>query len=167
MIFSEYPTPARRCGTERRHMQGRQRFKVSSLHSFRRLGFLLLVSSFLPPPASADDESDARQILKNVASTYQSSKPMSFARPSKTSAVPTLSSAKWSSPARGPGKFRIEEQTPMANCRPRTAKIFASSIANRTNTRNPSLSAATRTPLATSKKSISKSRKRSSPGRSL
>src|SRR5256885_16534929 len=53
------------------HMQGPSTIQKCLRFILPTLGFLLLVPPFLPPPASADDESDAPQILKNVASTYQ------------------------------------------------------------------------------------------------
>jgi peroxiredoxin/outer membrane lipoprotein-sorting protein len=76
------------------------------------LGFFLLMPSLLPRPASANDESDAHEILKNVANTYQ--KLQSYELRATIEDIRGSNVVKRQVVFSGarPQKFRIEEQAP-------------------------------------------------------
>ena len=130
------------------HMQGPSTIQKCLRFILPTLGFLLLVSSFLPPPASADDESDARQILKNVASTYQKLQTYEFRATIEDIRGSNVIKRQVVFSGARPRKFRIEEQTPNGQLSASDGQNLC--IVNRESNeyQKSSLSAATRTPIS-------------------
>src|SRR5260370_1263508 len=76
------------------------------------LGFFLLIPSLHPRPATADDESDARQILKNVASTYQKLQSYEFRATIEDVRGSNVAKRQVVHSGTRPQKFRVEEVAP-------------------------------------------------------
>src|SRR6266699_5146814 len=93
------------------HMHGPSTIQKCLRFVLPMLGFFLLTPPLLPPPASANDESAARQILKNVANTYQKLQTYEFRATIEDIHGSNVVKRQVVFSGARSRKFRIEEQT--------------------------------------------------------
>ena len=93
-------------------MLGQSRIQKVFRFILPTLGFFLLMPLLLPWPANADDDTNALQILKNVATTYQKLQSYEFRATIEDIRGSDVIKRQMVFSGARPRKFRIEEQTP-------------------------------------------------------